>query len=403
MDGRLLGVVVAGGGSASLDPLVSPGEAALTPFAGKYRFIDFALATLANSGVRDGYVFAPRTDAALGAHVARARGTAGPVHRALRCLPGLRATGTPARRTVEALRACSDLVAAHEPEAIAVLSADHILQLDLRPLAAAHRELGADVTLVALPLGASEVRGRTVLRVGADGRVGEVRRARSAAAASNGTGLFALSWAGDFMVRAGALPAVLDALATDDVRDDARLLASLAARLRMMTYDPLDKHVPGASHGAYWHEPTTLEAYYAAQMDLCTPRPMLDLYNPAWPVFAAASGLAPAKVVADPAGRAGQALNSLVSGGSVIRGGVVVNSVLGHAVVVESGAEVEDSVLLDGCRIGRGALVRRALVGPGAVVADGEEIGYGTAPSAPGRLAASGLTVVVAPPAAAGS
>ena len=399
MDGRLLGVVVAGGGSASLDPLVSPGAAALTPFAGKYRFIDFALATLANSGVRDVYVFAPRTDAALGVHVARAGGTAGPVHRALRCLPGMRATGTPARRIVAALRACCDLVAAHQPEAIAVLSADHILQLDLRPLAAAHGELGADVTLVTLPLAASEVTGRTVLRIGVDGQVGEARRARSARAASNGTGFFALGWAGDFVVRAEALPAVLSALATEDVRDDARLLATLAARLRMMAYDPLDNHLPGASHGAYWHEPTTLEAYYAAQMDLCTPRPLLDLYNPAWPVRAAASGLASAKVVADPAGRAGQALNSLVSEGSVIRGGVVVNSVLGHAVVVESGAEVEDSVLLDGCRIGRGALVRRALVGPGAVVADGAAIGYGAVPSAPGRLAPSGLTVVMAPPA----
>jgi len=345
------------------------------------------------------YVFAPRTDAALGVHVARAGGTAGPVHRALRCLPGMRATGTPARRIVAALRACCDLVATHQPEAIAVLSADHILQLDLRPLAAAHGELGADVTLVTLPLAASEVTGRTVLRIGVDGQVGEARRARSARAASNGTGFFALGWAGDFVVRAEALPAVLSALATEDVRDEARLLATLAARLRMMAYDPLDNHLPGASHGAYWHEPTTLEAYYAAQMDLCTPRPLLDLYNPAWPVCAAASGLAPAKVVADPAGRAGQALNSLVSAGSVIRGGVVFNSVLGHAVVVESGAEVEDSVLLDGCRIGRGALVRRALVGPGAVVADGAAIGYGAVPSAPGRLAPSGLTVVMAPPA----
>src|SRR5437870_13379639 len=85
--------------------------------------------------------------------------------------------------------------------------------------------------------------------------------------------------------------------------------------------------------------------------------------------------------------------------GAIIRGGAVFNTVLGHAVVVESGAEVEDSVLLDGCRIGRGALVRRALVGPGAVVADGAAIGYGAAPSAPGRLAPSGLTVVMAPPA----
>ena len=401
MDGRLLGVVVAGGGSASLDPLVSPGDAALTPFAGQYRFIDFALATLANSGVRDVCVFAPVTDAALGAHVVRAGGAAAAERRALRSLPGMQATGTPARRLVEALQACRDLLGAHRPDAIVVLSADHILQLDLRPLAAAHAALGADVTLVALPLPAGEASGRAVLRVGGDGQVRHAERAPAAPAPATGTGCFALGWAGDFIVRADALPAVLAALAPDDVCDDARFLAALAARLRMTAYDLLDTHLPGGSQGAYWHEPITLEAYYDAQMNLCTPRPFLDLYNPAWPVRAVGTGLAPAKVVADAAGRAGQALNSLVSEGSVIRGGLVVNSVLGHAVVVESGAEVEDSVLLDGCRIGRGALVRRALVGPGAVIAEGEEIGYGAAPNAPGRLAPSGLTLVVAPPACA--
>ncbi|TMA46744.1 MAG: hypothetical protein E6J83_05915, partial [Deltaproteobacteria bacterium] len=336
MDGRLLGVVVAGGGSASLDPLVSPGDAALTPFAGKYRFIDFALATLANSGVRDVCVFAPETDATLGAHVARASGSAGPERRALRSLPGMQATDTPARRLVEALYACRNLLGAYRPDAIVVLSADHILQLDLRPLAAAHAALGADVTLVALPLPAGEASGRAVLRVGGDGQVRHAERAPAAPAPATGTGGFALGWAGDFIVRADALPAVRAALAPDDVCDDARFLAALAARLRMTAYDLLDTHLPGGLQGAYWHEPITLEAYYDAQMNLCTPRPFLDLYNPAWPVRAAGTGLAPAKVVADAAGRAGQALNSLVSEGSVIRGGVVVNSVLGHAVVVES-------------------------------------------------------------------
>jgi glucose-1-phosphate adenylyltransferase len=134
-------------------------------------------------------------------------------------------------------------------------------------------------------------------------------------------------------------------------------------------------------------------------MNLCTPRPALDLYNAAWPIPPVPSGLAPAKVVADTAGRAGQALNSLVSDGSVIRGGVVVNTVVGvvgHGVVVESGAEVEDSVLLDGCRIGRHARVRRALVGAGAIIRDAEEIGFGTPPPAPACTVASGLTIVPA-------
>jgi glucose-1-phosphate adenylyltransferase len=133
-------------------------------------------------------------------------------------------------------------------------------------------------------------------------------------------------------------------------------------------------------------------------MNLCTPRPAFDLYNPAWPLSAVTAGFGPAKVVADAAGRPGQALNSLVSDGAVVRGGVVVNTVLGHGVVVESGAEVEDAVLLDGCRVGRGARVRRAVVGAGAVIGDAGEIGYDRSPAAPARVLPSGLTVVPASP-----
>ena len=70
------------------------------------------------------------------------------------------------------------------------------------------------------------------------------------------------------------------------------------------------------------------------------------------------------------------------------------NTVLGHGVVVESGAEVEDSVLLDGCRVGRMARVRRAVVGVGAVIGDAGEIGFGPSPAPPARTLASGLTIV---------
>ena len=137
MAGRLLGVVVAGGGGASLDPLVSPGEAALTPFAGKYRFIDFALATLGNSGLHDTYVVAPETDTTVSAHVAWRGNGARPPH----VVRSLSVAASPGQRRIDALRTCCDVVAAGERDAIVVLGADHILQVDLRPLAAAHRAL----------------------------------------------------------------------------------------------------------------------------------------------------------------------------------------------------------------------------------------------------------------------
>ena len=378
MVGRTLGVVVAGGRRPGLDPLVAA-DAALTPFAGKFRFIDFALATLANSGVHETYVLAPDPRGRLAARLARtaARATLTPL--------AALGDGSRSARLALALAHAAPLVDRHAADTLVVLSADHILQLDLRPLVAAHRAMAADATLAALPVGDGSTAPR--LRIGADRSVAGVASGADEAAA-------ALGWAGDLVVRGAALPALRAALA--GATTDAEAIDALAAAGPLRAYDVVEAPLPADGRRTYWHEPVTLEAYYDAQMNLCTPRPSLDLYDPAWPLPGVVTGLPPAKVVADHAGRAGQALNALVSDGSVIRGGVVVNSVLGSGVVVESGAEVENSVLLDGCRIGAGAQVRRAIVGPGAVVRDGEAIGYGTPPSAPGRLAPSGLSVVVA-------
>jgi glucose-1-phosphate adenylyltransferase len=148
----------------------------------------------------------------------------------------------------------------------------------------------------------------------------------------------------------------------------------------------------------YWHEPSSVEAYYGAQMDLCTDCPRLDLYDPGWPVVGASDGLPPAKVTSGESAHAGQALDSLLGAGAVIRGGSVIRSVVGRGVAVEVGAEIEDSLLLDGCRIGRGARVRRAVVGAGAVVGDGEQIGYDDdGGSAVTERRHSGLTLVLPP------
>jgi glucose-1-phosphate adenylyltransferase len=378
----VMGVIVAGGDAAPLDVL-GVGSDALTPFAGKYRFVDFALATLLNSGIGDVHVVAAGAEPALRAHLLHAGGTRRPVLVGRRRTPG--ADGR-AGRLRDALRACRRLVRAYRPDAVVLLFADHILHVDLRELLETHRTLRADATLAGLPLAPGERTSRARLHMGDDRRVLEDERAPS----------LALSWAGDLVVRPAALRALLDVLDAADANDERALVTPLTATLRVVAHDVLDGRVPGAANGqgVYWHDPTSLETYYAAQMDLCTPRPALDLYNPAWPVAPIPSGLAPAKVVADVAGRAGQALNSLVSDGSVICGGVVVNTVVGHGVVVESGAEVEDSVLLDGCRIGRHARVRRALVGAGAVVGDADEIGFGTPPPAPACTVPSGLTIV---------
>lgn len=392
MKRRVAGVIVAGGIGVPYEALGIQEDAALTPFGGKYRFVDFALAAFRNAGVGAAYVVAASPAPLLQAHLLGTAIARREVRRSpFIALPdGRNASTRAATRLVRALAAAADPVRAHRPDAIVALLADHILHVDVRQLCDAHRELRADLTLVGLPVPASESTGHTVLQAGSDRRLERVESQRH----PEGGSAFSLVWAGDAIVGPTALASLLARAHTGRVRDDRDLLTPLIEELRVMVYDLGESTLPGAPHGAYWHVPSTLEAYYSAQMHLCTAAPLLDLYNTDWPVLSSVSGLGPAKVVADTAGRAGQAINSLMADGAVIRGGVAINSILGQGVVIDSGAEVEDCVLLDGCRIGRGAHVRRALVGAGAVIADDEQIGFDAVPAEPARVLPSRLTIV---------
>ena len=66
----------------------------------------------------------------------------------------------------------------------------------------------------------------------------------------------------------------------------------------------------------------------------------------------------------------------MISGGCVLSGGVVINSVLGRGVRVHSHALVEDSVVFDDCDIGSGARIRRAIVDANTCVPADTTIGH---------------------------
>jgi len=104
--------------------------------------------------------------------------------------------------------------------------------------------------------------------------------------------------------------------------------------------------------------------------------PELNLYNRQWPLRTASYSDAPAKFIFDEQGRRGQAIDSIVAGGTILSGGMVRNSVLGRGVRVHSGALVEDSILFDNVDVGRRARVRRAILDKNVRVPEDGAIGY---------------------------
>ena len=103
----------------------------------------------------------------------------------------------------------------------------------------------------------------------------------------------------------------------------------------------------------YWRDAGTVDAYWDANMDLTRIIPALDLYDHNWPIWTYAEITPPAKFVHDEDGRRGMAVSSLVSGGCIISGGALHDSLLFTGVHVHSYAKLDGAVVLPEVDIGR--------------------------------------------------
>ena len=133
--------------------------------------------------------------------------------------------------------------------------------------------------------------------------------------------------------------------------------AKTAFRLRKKAREP-----------SYWRDIGTIEAYYEANIDLCSLDPSFNLYNRGWPLRTTDFGDPPAKFVFDWFDRKGMALDSIVSQGTIISGSVVKNCVVGRNVRIHSYSQIEGSVIMDWAEIGRGCKIRRAIIDKSNVI-----------------------------------
>jgi glucose-1-phosphate adenylyltransferase len=129
----------------------------------------------------------------------------------------------------------------------------------------------------------------------------------------------------------------------------------------------------------YWRDVGTVDAFYEANLELVHVSPELNVYDEEWPIWTYQVQQPPAKFVLDDEGRVGMAVNSLVAGGSIISGAVVRNSLLFSAVRIEERSQVERSVIMPGVHIGRGCIIRNAIIDEHCDIPDNTQIGVDVA------------------------
>src|SRR5260370_33548745 len=111
-------------------------------------------------------------------------------------------------------------------------------------------------------------------------------------------------------------------------------------------------------------------------MDLVAVSPVFNLYDKHWPLRTTQRQYPPATFVFGATGRTGMAIDSIVSSGCILSGGVARNSVLSPDVRVNSDSEVASSIGFSQVNIGRHCRIRRAIIDRDVQIPEGTIIGY---------------------------
>ncbi|HKA63073.1 MAG TPA: glucose-1-phosphate adenylyltransferase [Methylomirabilota bacterium] len=381
---RVLGIVLAGGKGTRLFPLTKERAKPAVPFGGKYRIVDFVLSNFINSGIHSIYVLTQFKSQSLLQHLSDGWQFGGLLKdQFIIPVPAqMRSAGESwYRGTADAIYQNANLIEQSDPHLVAIFGADHIYRMNISSMIEFHEQKRAEITVAAIPVDRRFATEFGVIETARDGRVIAFHEKRDDAPTIPGHPDKVFASMGNYIFSTRTLLRELhaDALRDQSAHDFGRdILPSLIHRVDMYAYDFQTNHIPGESPdaAAYWRDVGTLDAYYEAHMDLRAVSPALNLYNRKWPLRTASYADPPAKFTFDDDGRRGQAIDSTVSGGCILSGGMVRNSVLGRHVRVHTGAVVEDSVILDNCDIGRRAKIRRAILDKNVRIPEGMTIGY---------------------------
>jgi glucose-1-phosphate adenylyltransferase len=379
---RVLGIVLAGAAGTRLAPLTADRAKSAVPFGGLYRLVDFTLSNLVNANIRRVCVLTQYKSHSLNRHITTTW--------RLNSLLGNYVTTVPAQQwlgpywqsgSADAIYQSLSLIYSERPDLVVVVGADHVYRMDPQQMIDRHTAWGAGVTVAAIPVARTAATAFGVLRTAPDGHRIEAFREKPADPPGRpDRPEEAFVSMGSYVFNTEVL---VDALKKDAADEDSRhsvggdIIPMLVRDGAGHAYDFLRNKVPGVGERdlGYWREVGTLDSYFDAHMDLCAVHPVFNLYNDRWPILTYVPSLPPAKFLLDDGDEAGRALESVVSNGVIVSGGLVRCSVVSPGVRVGSRARVERAVLLHNARVGARAVVRDAILDKNVVVEEGASVG----------------------------
>jgi glucose-1-phosphate adenylyltransferase len=373
-----LALILAGGRGSRLQELTQWRTKPAVPFGGKFRIIDFPLSNCINSGIRRIGILTQYKAHSLILHIQKGWGfLRGEFGEYIELIPAQQRIDENSwyTGTADAVHQNIDIMRGHNPEYVLILAGDHIYRMDYGAMIAQHVASGADITVGCIDVDLETAKSFGVMRVDDDSRVIEFEEkpdnpkpipgSDDTALASMGIYVFNRSFLFEQLIKDADMPN-----STHDFGKD--IIPSVIDKYRVMAYPFRD---PKSGRQGYWRDVGTVDAFWATNLELIGVTPELNLYDRTWPIWTYQEQLPPAKFIFDDDNRRGMAVDSMVSGGCIISGSVIRNSLLFSNVRVNSYCEVENSVILPDVDIGRNCRIKNAVIDKRCQIPDNTVIG----------------------------
>jgi glucose-1-phosphate adenylyltransferase len=375
-------MVLAGGRGSRLMQLTDWRCKPAVPFGGKFRIIDFTLSNCVNSGIRRIGVATQYKAQSLLHHLQRGWSFLdGRFDEFIDLLPAQQQiTENWYQGTADAVFQNLDVIRRRHPKYVFVLSGDHVYKMDYGRMLGQHVQTEADMTVACLDVPIEDASAFGVMGVDENHRVTRFLEKPKNPPAIPGQPGRALASMGVYVFNAEFLYEQLirdadDSKSSHDFGKD--IIPRCVDKYRVHAHDFAASCV-GIKRGEtpYWRDVGTIDAFWEANIELTKVTPELNMYDQEWPIWTHQEQLPPAKFVFDDPDRRGMAVDSLVSGGNVISGGLIRRSLLFSSVHVHSKAVVEDTVVLPKADIGEGVHLRRVVVDKHCHIPPGTRIGF---------------------------
>ena len=343
---KVVSLILGGGRGTRLFPLTKSRSKPAVPIAGKYRLIDIPISNCIHSGLNRIYVLTQFNSVSLHRHIANTYkfDPFGGGFVELLAAQQTMQHESWYQGTADAVRRNLAYISDPNIDLVLILSGDQLYRMNFEDMIRTHETSGAEATIAALPVTEEAARGFGLMHVDDDGRVT------------------------DFVEKPKTREA-LDAIRTDPSAfrrfgieaPDRPYLASMGIYLfnRQALVDKLTRGTatdfgkeifPQSIRGGrvhahvfdgYWEDIGTVGAFHKANIDLCGDDSPFDFTAGDKPIYTRPRYL-PCSRLSDATVR-----NSLISDGCIIgRGAVIENSVIGVRATLGEGVVIRNSYII---------------------------------------------------------